>query len=74
MVFAEYITLQKALQPSRWDETASRDRNPHLKMRAIFIGSSGTKKGANPIGASKTRTTLAYNGLRNRHPSAVGAA
>jgi hypothetical protein len=41
----EFLTPKKALQPSRWDETASRYQNPHLKMRAILIGSSGTKCG-----------------------------
>ena len=42
-MFVQYVAPKKAHQPSRWDETASRDRNPHLKMRAILICSSGTK-------------------------------
>ena len=36
----------RPLQPSRWDGTVSRNRNPHLKMWAIIIGSSGTQSGS----------------------------
>ena len=47
---------------------------PAFKNAGYFHRFLWNQMGANTIGALKTRTTLAYNGLRNRHPSAAGAA
>jgi len=42
-------------QPSRWDGTAPYGRYPHLKMRAILSGSSGTVTAAGM--GNRTSTT-----------------
>ena len=52
---------ERPLQPSRWDGTVSRHRNPHLKMRAIFRGSSGTNE-ARPRSVSDHHLSLLSSG------------